>query len=273
MAATHQSDGSKKYDKCREHPSILWRIRSVDQASTAGDRVMANDRMNFRGFELSDADRALVRSSDEHGLSHLENKIRKARLYTRPLTSVRAEIDGVRSTENKQLKAHEVNRIGSSILARDLLERGRLYHDGRVAYFYSHETKAVIPVDSESSDFLLLTADYGIGARDAMFKPMMSALDIAGRQFGTSTEVYTFAHYNRERSTLYVFDQDRWVYRLGPTRTERVENGTGCFSSAIRNGSHGSCWTPCQQGWTSRVPSWAKSGSSTPFSPTLSSSS
>jgi hypothetical protein len=94
VAATHQSDGSKKYDKCREHPSILWRIRSVDQASTAGDRVMANDRMNFRGFELSDADRALVRSSDEHGLSHLENKIRKARLYTRPLTSVRAEIDG-----------------------------------------------------------------------------------------------------------------------------------------------------------------------------------
>jgi len=42
----------------------------------------------------------------------------------------------------------------------------------------------------------------------------------------SQTEVYRYAHYKRESSTLYVFDLERWVYRITPTELKKVENGT-----------------------------------------------
>ena len=38
--------------------------------------------------------------------------------------------------------------------------------------------------------------------------------------------MYSLSHYDVTTNRLYVFDQDRQVYRISPTRIERVENGT-----------------------------------------------
>ena len=68
---------------------------------------------------------------DRHGLAELGRQISQAELFTRPFPAVRAEIDGVRKAEGA-LKTFQVDRWASDIVARDLSERGRLYHDGRI---------------------------------------------------------------------------------------------------------------------------------------------
>ena len=62
----------------------------------------------------------------------------------------------------------------------------------------------------------------------------IAEFDLTGQAASPSTTlsfvvnelVYSFAHFDRQRHVLYVFDLDRWIYRITPEKISKVENGT-----------------------------------------------
>jgi hypothetical protein len=169
---------------------------------------------------------AVVRQDDESGLEELARNIGEAELFTRPFRAVRAEIDDVRRLEGRGLKKFECDRWASDIVGRDLSERGRLYHDGRVGYVLLLDTKEVVPFDPDNDEYRLLMDRYGINARDTVFKPMLEHLDMRARKYGTQTEVHTSSHFDRERFVCYLFNNADTVYRITARGVEAVANGT-----------------------------------------------
>jgi hypothetical protein len=148
----------------------------------------------------------LVEQGDQFGLTELRQQISGAELFTRPYPAVRAEVDGVRRSEGPfGLKKFQADRWASDIVGRDLSERGRLYHDGRVGCVLLSDTHEVIPFDLDNDEYRLLMNRYGVSGRDTLAKPLLEHLDVRARNHGTKAEVHTSSHFDRERFVCYVF--------------------------------------------------------------------
>jgi hypothetical protein len=184
--------------------------------------------MNVTAFRPPDAffNLGAFLTSEAANLPQLADLVERRVLFTRPFQSVKAQVDEIRTTENKQLRAFQAHRWACDEIIADLRERGVLYHDGREAHIFLHDTKEVIPAEPDNPDFRLLMNAYGVGSRDTLYKTVIAAIDVAGRQWGIKTEVHSLAYYDGARHLQYVFDLGRWVYRISPDKVEKVDNGT-----------------------------------------------
>src|SRR5262249_27312562 len=124
------------------------------------------------------------------------------------------------------LKKFQVDRWVSDSLLRDAQERAVLYFDGQLPYVFLHDTKAVVPVDLDNDDWKLLARKYGIAPKDALMKPLVATAYTEALEEGHKASVYPFAHYDRDRHTVYLFDLDRAVYQITTNNVKRVPNGT-----------------------------------------------
>jgi hypothetical protein len=156
----------------------------------------------------------------------MRDMIASRRLLTRPLKNVRLEVDAIRSTENRQLRSFESNRIASRMIITDLRERGQLFHDRLKPFIFLTQTNEVVPADPDSAEFRALASQYGVSAKDSLFKNLLEALDIEGLALGVRTPIHDFAYFDERRVVLYLFDFNRWVYRISAEKVEKVPNGT-----------------------------------------------
>src|SRR5262249_41117435 len=150
----------------------------------------------------------------------------KRQLLTRPIKNVRDELDEIRKGENRPLKKFEVDRRVSDELLRDAQERGVLYFFGQLPDLFFPDARGVIPVDLDNDDWKVLAQKYGVAPKDALMKPLIQAAYVEALQRGRKATVYPFAHYDRDRHTVYLFDLDRGVYKITTSRVDRVPNGT-----------------------------------------------
>jgi hypothetical protein len=170
---------------------------------------------------------AVVAVGDERGVVNLAREIAEAKLFTRLFRAVRDEVDGVRRSEGPNgLKKFEADRWASDIIGRDLGERGRLYHDGRLGYVLLLDTHEVIPFDPDNDECRLLVDRYGVSGRDTLVKPLLEHLDVRARKYGTKATVHASSHFDRERFACYVFNNAETVYRITPRGVDAVVNGT-----------------------------------------------
>jgi hypothetical protein len=149
-----------------------------------------------------------------------------ATLVTRPFDAVQREIDKWRSMEERQVKKFEADRWATHTLARDISQRGQLFYDGRTAYVFDKDSKHLLPVERDNAEMKAFLAQYGVAPSDAFVKHALSAIELAAQETGQETTLYSLSHYDAKTNALYLFDQDRWVYRIRPTTVERVANGT-----------------------------------------------
>jgi hypothetical protein len=186
--------------------------------------------VNLLGFNPPAGHRTLLEffktvpdAAQAHDL--LRARIQQRVPYTRPFPNVRAEVDVVRA--NKAVEPFLRHRWAGEQVLKDLQERGRLYWDGRLPYAFLHDTKEVVVGDEDGAGFPAFAAEYGIAATDqAMYSHLLGALQLEAAAHGTETQVYSFAHYDSKQHALYVFDLDRWVYRVTAEEITKVENGT-----------------------------------------------
>ena len=84
---------------------------------------------------------------------------------------------------------------------------------------------------------------YGVAPSDGFLKHALSAIDLHAHEHGQETTAHSLSHYDAATNRLYLFDQDRYVYRISPTDVERVDNGTDGVLF-VRNAK----WTPFEIG-------------------------
>jgi hypothetical protein len=72
----------------------------------------------------------------------------------------------------------------------------------------------------------LLLKRYGVVPSDDFFKHVLHAVRLEAQERGTETTVFALAHYDVATNRVYLFDNDRHVYRISKSRIEKVENGT-----------------------------------------------
>ena len=149
-----------------------------------------------------------------------------ASLVTRPFDAVQLEIDEWRSLEERQVKKFQADRWATQTLVQDISQRGQLFYDGRTAYVFDKGSKQLLPMDRDNADTRAFLARYGVAPSDGFLKQALSAIQLKAQENGQETIVHSLSHYAATTNRLFLFDQDRYVYRISPTRVERVENGT-----------------------------------------------
>jgi hypothetical protein len=147
-------------------------------------------------------------------------------LFTRPFECVRADLDGLRQREGEDLKKFQVDRWVSHGVILDAKERGTVYFDGQLPYLFLHDSKDVVPVESDTDEWKIHAAQYGVASRDGLMKPLIDAIYVDALKDGTHAQVYPFVHYDRHRQAVYLFDLDRRVYKITTEKIEAVPNGT-----------------------------------------------
>jgi hypothetical protein len=185
-------------------------------------------------------------ATDEAAREALLALTRKKTLVTRPFPAVRKEIDDPRSQEGSgpfALKKFEAHRYAGWTLVTDMTERADLFFDGRQAYVFGKDTNGVLPVDRDNLDLQLFLNRYGVAPSDSFFKHVLHAVRLEAQERGKETTVFALAHYDVATNRVYLFDNDRHVYRISQSRVERVENGTDGVLF-VRN----SKWEPFQIG-------------------------
>jgi hypothetical protein len=100
------------------------------------------------------------------------------------------------------------------------------FYDGRQAYVFGEDTNGVLPVDRDNIDLQLFLNRYGVVPSDDFFKHVLHALRLEAQERGKETTVFALAHYDLATNRVYVFDNDRHVYRIGKSRIAKVDNGT-----------------------------------------------
>jgi hypothetical protein len=171
----------------------------------------------------------LLRSqaTDEAARDAVLTLTRNKTLITRPFAAVRADVDHPRSQEGPfGLKKFEAHRLAGWTLVTDITERAQLFFDGRQAYVFGRDTNGVLPVDRDNLDLQLFLNRYGVAPSDSFYKHVLHAVRLEAQEHGKETTVFALAHYDVGTNRVYLFDNDRHVYRISQSRVERVENGT-----------------------------------------------
>jgi len=170
----------------------------------------------------------LVRAAQsiDGALAALVELDRSKVLVTRPFDMVREEMDIPRNIEGPALKKFAADRWASQVLVSDLLERGQLFYDGRLAYVFEKDTNQLFPVDRDDTEMQLFLNRYGVAPGDAFAKQALNAVRLAAQSKGQQTTVYTLSHYDKKMNRVYLFNQDRHMYRISAKDIQRVPNGT-----------------------------------------------
>jgi hypothetical protein len=180
---------------------------------------------NVQSFEAFLRSQATAEAANDAFLTLASEKM----LITRPFKAVRAEIDGPRSQEGPgpfALRKFQANRFAGWTLVTDVTERARLFFDGRQAYVFGNDTNGVLPVDRDNLDLQLFLNRYGIAPSDSFYNHVLNALRLEAQDRGKETTVFSLTHYDSKANRVYLFDNDRHVYRISQSRVEKVENGT-----------------------------------------------
>lgn len=146
--------------------------------------------------------------------------------YYRTYESVKAEIHHARQKKPGDTRQEfEVYKDVENIIIQDLYDRGTFYYEDTRAYLFLNEEKRLIPIESGNDDFRRLMHRYGINGSEKLYHYLAKSVSAEALEHGHKTEIYRLAHYDAERFTLYLFNNDSQVYRITPTEIELHDNG------------------------------------------------
>lgn len=189
----------------------------------------AREKMTVRAFTTPEAGSDLdefIRSFGNDYTSAWEGVkglIANSEIFYRDEQGVAEEIFQIR---RKSVKEFEINAEVANIVYDDLIDRGKFYFEGELAYYFGEAEKQLIEIHGESHAFAGLLARYGLNRSEHIFKYVLFAFypKIFGQ--GSQIQVRRFAYYDGDSHTLYVSNHRNQVYRITPEKIDLVNNGT-----------------------------------------------
>ncbi len=150
-------------------------------------------------------------------------------VLTRPFAAVANEIFEIRQKFGKEdfRRDHEINSAVRKLLHKDMVSRGRFYHDQcQQTYFFDNECKSLISLSNDDGELSIYLANYGLNPTEKCFAYIGESLKIESRTNGDATRVHRFCYYDAESFTLYVTNHGSGAYRVTADSIELVDNGT-----------------------------------------------
>lgn len=167
-------------------------------------------------------------SDDEAAFKAVRDLLKSRAAHHRSYTGLAKQIFSVRQKKSKNdyRKDYEIHSEVAEIILADMKERGRFYHNAYGSYFLFETDKRLIEVSPESDEMRLHLANYGLNATESIHRYIVEALWVEAWRHGEATEIHRFCTYNSKTFTIYLYNQDRQIYRITPESIELVDNGT-----------------------------------------------
>lgn len=203
---------------CYDHDEAGWKL--VENA---------REKMTVSAFttpeEGSDLDDFIRSFADDHSAAWeaVKGLIANSEVFYRDEQGVAEDIIQIR---RKPVREFEINAEVANIVYDDLIDRGKFYFEGELAYYFGEAEKQLIEIHGESHAFAGLLARYGLNRSEHIFKYVLFAFypKIFGQ--GSQIQVRRFAYYDGDSHTLYVSNHRNQVYRITPEKIDLVNNGT-----------------------------------------------
>lgn len=110
------------------------------------------------------------------------------------------------------------------IIIQDLLERGALHRTQTEIYYFSNETRRLMPVSTTAPPWQLLMSRYQINASERIFSHITSAVVAAALDLPES-DVHIMSYYDEINQTLYVSNFAGQMYRIDGHKIKEIDNG------------------------------------------------
>ena len=123
------------------------------------------------------------------------------------------------------LKSFEVNSEVGAVVLNDMRERGKFYNDGQFAYYFSNDTKRLMPISTRGIEFKILFDDYGINGSEPILKYIIEKLGTFAFKHGLKTKIHSFSYFDCEKCTLFLYYQKGSLIRITPNSIDICDNG------------------------------------------------
>lgn len=168
----------------------------------------------FQGA-LKDARITQAKERKQEQMKHLETEA--------PELFLKAQIEDVR--KNKYSKAFEIKRDVSRIILDDMRERGRFYRTPTEQYYwFSKDLKRLCEIGDKFFE-QLVNDRYGLNKSETEYEFLIADLETEAGRRGKKSEIYRFAHYDKENHVLYIDRNDFQMYKLNGKSIELLPNG------------------------------------------------
>jgi len=172
-------------------------------------------------------------------MPRLRNKFIMRDLSDYRSTEIAARILAIRKRkgEYKGLRQFEVHSEINSTLIEYLASNGEFYFDKMLTYYLDRGSEELIILNPKVRRTELFLSHFGLSPLEDEYKRSLKALELHALDYGSEAKVHSFSHYCRKTNALYLFDQDKHVYRITTQAIERFPNGIDSILFFNRTGS------------------------------------
>jgi DNA primase len=140
-----------------------------------------------------------------------------------PVLFLKAQIEEIR--KNKYAKVFLIKRQISDLIIDDMREHGRFYRTPTdLYYWFSRDFKRLCEVGDKFFE-QLVNDRYGLNKSEAEYEYLIADLETEAGRRGKKSEIYRFAHYDRDNHILYIDRNDFQMYRLNGKNIDVIPNG------------------------------------------------
>lgn len=140
-----------------------------------------------------------------------------------PELFLKAQIEEIR--KSKYEKGFRIKRQVSDLVIDDMREHGRFYRTPTDQYYwFSREKKRLCEMGDKFFE-QLVNDHYGLNRTEAEYDYLIAHLETEAGRRGKESEIYRFAHYDKDNHILYIDRNDFQMYRLDGKNIDLVPNG------------------------------------------------
>lgn len=150
------------------------------------------------------------------------NLLDSAKSYHRELKGIKNQIRTIMKEQGNALDKQE--KVTQIVIA-ELLQRGKFYKDNNFSYLFIYDTKRIIPIFANNEQLRMLLTRIGINPAKDYYQFVVNELIAYAHLKGEYTEMYNFCHYNPKSNVLYIFNNDKTIYKISTENIEILENG------------------------------------------------
>lgn len=150
------------------------------------------------------------------------NILKNAKPYRRELSGIKKEITGFMKDSGHNLdKCQKVTKL----VIEEILQRGKFFKDNNYSYIFLDDDKKIIPIINSDEQLKRLLNRMGINAAKDYYNYVVNELSTYAFDNGAQIETHNFCYYDRKNNALYIFNNDKTVYKITTENIEELENG------------------------------------------------
>ena len=140
-----------------------------------------------------------------------------------PELFLKAQVEDIR--RDKYEKAFRIKRQVSDLIIDDLLCNGKFYRTPTDQYYwFSRDLKRLCEIGDKFFE-QLVNAHYGLNKSEIEYEYLIADLETEAGRRGEKSEIYRFAHYDKDNHALYIDRNDFQMYKLSGKSIELLPNG------------------------------------------------